>query len=119
MPFVSQPRVLLPHARPSRFANPGRRSTLRFLAWIAAASLAALVAWQGFTHPLSDLSAYGCWSIPDDASACTLGYAPAPQDQLLEPAPSVLPEHGGRAVLTQQALRLRQLAAMADPPASP
>ncbi len=101
MAFISWLRVLPSHARPSRFANPGRHSALRSLAWIAAASLAALVSWQAFTHP-SDLSAYGCWSVPDDASACTLGRAPILQDQLVELVASVLPEHDGRAVLAQQ-----------------
>lgn len=83
----SRLRVLPPYARPSR-AAPGRRNALRFLAWVVAASLAALVAWQAFTHP-SDLSAYGCWSVPDDASACNLGRAPALQDQVVKLVASV------------------------------
>jgi hypothetical protein len=104
MAFISRLRVLPPDAWPSRLADPGRRGALRLLAWIAAALLAALLAWQAFTHPLSDLSAYGCWSVPDDASACNLGRATILQDQLVELAASVLPEHDGRAVLAQQTL---------------
>ena len=90
-------------ASPARLSRPAPSSALRLLAWIAAASLAALIAWQVLTHPSSDLSAYGCWSIPDDASACALGQSPTLQDQMSELVAGVLPEHDGPAALARQA----------------
>ena len=89
------------HALLSRSTTSIRSGTLAYLVWTAAASLAALIAWQVLTHPLSDLRAYGCWSVPDDASACTLGqgHGPTLPDQLRELGASVLPAYDGRVAL--------------------
>ena len=107
MTFIARLHPLQRHALPSRLTGPVRGGALPLLVWTAAASLAALVAWQVLTHPLSDLPEFGCGSIPDDASACNLGQTPTLQDQMLELVAGVLPEHDGRAVLARQAPRPR------------
>ena len=103
MTFIARLHPLQRHALPSRLTGPVRGGALPLLVWTAAASLAALVAWQVLTHPLSNLSAYGCWSLPDDASACALGrgHGPTLPDQLQELGASVLPAYDGRVALTR------------------
>ena len=107
MTFTAWLHAMQPHARPSRLTSPSRGGTLPLLVGTAAASLAALVAGQVLTHPLSDLSAYGCWSVPDNASPCTSDGGPTLQDQLQELASSVLPDDDRRAALARQATRPR------------
>lgn len=118
----ANPRLrAIQHPAQSRAASPGRGAAMRAMGWTAAASLAALVAAHAFTHPSPEPPAFGCWSIPDDASACALGQAHAPtlKDQLVKLAASVLPEHDRRAALPQQDLVPRRSWTMPDPPASP
>ncbi len=103
----------------SRAASPGRGAATRVIGWTAAASLATLVAAHAFTHPAPGLPAFGCWSIPDDASACALGQAPTIKERFVKLVASVLPEHDAQAAPAQQDQEPRRSWTVADPPASP